>query len=167
MAGYLDQYGAGEERREKIVKRSMIAVGVLAVVFIFVAAPLWVYFYNHRQESRVKSFFELLAAKNYTEAYAMWCTAAQPCPGYPMASFMQDWGPSSGLPDNVAVLDGQSCGTGVIVDVDAGKAGDKRLWVERDSLTIGFAPFPECPRQNRISQFIRNIKYRIHGRKFQ
>ena len=165
MTGYLDQYGAGEERREKIVKRAMIAVGVLAAVSLVVVLPLWLYFQNHRQESQVKHFFELLAAQNYKDAYALWgCTDAQPCAGYPMPAFMQDWGPPAGLPNNVVVIAGQSCGSGVIVDADAGQAGDKKLWVERDSLSIGFPPFSECPRQNRISEFIRHIKYRIHGR---
>jgi hypothetical protein len=70
---------------------------------------------------------------------------------------------------DVDVLNGKSCGTGVVVDVDAGKAGEKRLWVDRDTLGIGFMPptFTECPHRNRISDFLRDLKYRLHGRTYR
>ena len=86
MAGYLDQYGAGEERRENIVKKALIAfaaAAVLAVVLFFV-------FHNFRQEQRIKQFFSLLAAHDYKGAYALWgCTDAKPCAGYAFSTFMQ------------------------------------------------------------------------------
>ena len=31
MAGYLDHYGAGEERREKIIKTAAVALAILVV----------------------------------------------------------------------------------------------------------------------------------------
>ena len=66
--------------------------------------------------------------------------------------------------------DGFSFRTGLTTMVDAGTAGDKKLWVERDSLVIGFTPpWPngECPQRNRIADFVRNLKYRLHGRTYQ
>ena len=68
MAGYLDQYGAGEERREKIIKTlviSLVALVVLGGIAFFV-------FHNYRQERQVKRFFELLQAHDYQGAYALW-----------------------------------------------------------------------------------------------
>jgi hypothetical protein len=115
-----------------------------------------------------------LATHDYKAAYALWgCTDANPCRDYPMTSFLQDWGPPAVSVSRFEVLNGDSCGSGVIVDVDAGPAGDKKLWVERDSLVIGFTPpWPnvapgECPQGNRIAVLVRNLKYRLHGRTYQ
>lgn len=164
MAGYLDQYGAGEEQRERTIKRIVAAVVALAVL----AGVLLFFFHDFRQERQAKRFFELLAARNYKDAYALWgCTEAQPCRDYTMSDFMQDWGPQSVPPGDFKVLDAESCGSGVIVDVDAGKAGDKKLWVERDNLALAFPPFPQCPQRNRITDFLRDIKYRLHGRTYK
>ena len=46
----------------------------------------------------------------------------------------------------------------------AGKAGDKKLWIERDTHILAFPPFERCPQGNRIHDFWRNIRYRLHGR---
>jgi hypothetical protein len=165
MAGYLDHYGADEQRREKTIKR--VAIAVLAIIVI---AAILVYSLNgYRQERQVKLFFDLLASRNYTAAYALWgCTEAKPCRDYPIAEFMKDWGPEAlPAPGSAEVLGGDSCGSGVIVDVDAGKAGDKRIWVESDTLTLGYPPFQECPQRNRIADFLRDLKYRLHGRAYQ
>ena len=154
MAGYLDHYGAGEERRENIVKRAWIALAVLIVV----GGPLLYIFHNIRQESQLKQMFALLAAHDYKGAYALWgCTDAKPCPGYSMKSFMQDWGPDKGDPtkyritgphrlltDLIPQLASKSCGSGVILDVTFGNDRDV-LWIERNNLVIGFSPFPRCP----------------------
>ncbi len=159
MSGYLENYGAGDERREKIVKTS--AISVLAV--LVAAALVYVFFHNYPEERQAKRFFELLRAQDYKAAYALWgCTDAKPCRDYPMTEFMKDWGqpPVS----TVEVLDAESCGSGVIVDVDAGKAGDKKLWVERSSHVLTYPPFERCPQGNRIHDFWRNIRYRLRGR---
>jgi hypothetical protein len=154
MAGYLDQYGAGEERRENIVKKTLIALAVL----ILVGAPLLYTFHNVRQERQLKQFFALLAAHDYKGAYALWgCTDATPCTGYTMAAFMQDWGPDKGDPKNYRItgphhflaglipeLHSRSCGSGVIFNVNFGNEQND-LWIERNNLAIGFSPFPGCP----------------------
>lgn len=144
MAGYLDQYGAGDERREKIVKRVVIALALLAVI----AGALIFFFYNYRQERQIKRFFALLAARDYKSAYALWgCTDAHPCRDYDMPKFMQDWGPQSGRGDmaSVHIAKSRSCGSGVILTVDFGSNQQEKLWVERGDLTIGFSPFAGCP----------------------
>lgn len=161
MAGYLDQYGAGEERREKITKRVVIAVLALLVV----GGLVYSIFHNYPEERQAKRFFDLLQARNYQSAYTLWgCMETKPCRDYPFTEFMKDWGPDVSPVNGADVLDGESCGSGVIVDVDAGKAGDKKLWVERSTRILGFPPYERCPQGNRIHDFWRNIRYRLHGR---
>ncbi len=141
MAGYLDHYGAGEERRENIVKKALIVFAVVLVA----AAALFYIFHNVRQEHRVSQFFSLLAAHDYKGAYALWgCTDSKPCQGYSYSTFMEDWGPSKGDPAQFKISKSRSCGSGVILNVDFGK-DQQILWVERKDLTISFSPFPGCP----------------------
>jgi hypothetical protein len=143
MAGYLDSYGAGEERREKVVKIGLLAVLLAAIL----AGVLFYVFHNFRQERQAKRFFQLLAAQQFKEAYALWgCTESHPCQEYPFTEFMKDWGPQSG---RGAVRDwritrSRSCGSGVILTVD-GDHQQEKLWVQRRDLTIGFSPWPGCP----------------------
>ena len=56
MAGYLDQYGAGEERRIKIIKTLVIS----AVTLLVVGGIAFFIFHNYRQEQQVKRFFALM-----------------------------------------------------------------------------------------------------------
>src|SRR5260370_17191197 len=95
MAGYLEQYGAGEERRGKIIK--ILAISLIAVVVI--GGALYFNFHNFREERQVKQFLSLLGARDYKGAYALFgCTDATPCRYYPFDKFMEDWGPNSGPP---------------------------------------------------------------------
>jgi hypothetical protein len=150
MAGYLDHYGAGEEKREKILKTAAAGVAIVLAA----AGILFFVFHNYRQERQARRFFELLAGHDYKAAYTLWgCTDAKPCTGYPFSSFMQDWGPASANAQNSAsgyrIAKSRSCGSGVILTVDVGSSHQERLWVQRDDLTIGFSPFPTsgCPVQ--------------------
>jgi len=143
MAGYLDHYGAGEEQREKIIKRLVLALVILVVgggIAFFV-------FHNYRQERQVSRFFELLQAKQYDAAYALWIRNDADRRGYPMTSFLQDWGPQSPHADvsHYKISRSRSCGSGVILTVDFGTSQQEKLWVQRDDLTLGFSPLPGCP----------------------
>ena len=144
MAGYLDHYGAGEERREKMIKRVVVTV----VLVVVAAGLLYFVFKNYRQERQVKSFFALLAGQDYLGAYILWgCTDSHPCRDYPFSEFMKDWGPQSEHADARAfhITKTRSCGSGVIVTVDSSKKQEDKLWVQRNDLTIGFSPLPGCP----------------------
>jgi hypothetical protein len=144
MAGYLDQYGKGDERREKTIK---IVISAL-IALVVVGGPLLFIFHNFRQEQQAKKFFDLLSAKNYKAAYALWgCTDAKPCRGYPMQSFLEDWGPQQADPANVRISKSRSCGSGVILTLDFNKNRQEKLWVQRDGLTLSFPPdcAPGCP----------------------
>src|SRR5260370_27379786 len=93
MAGYLDQYGAGEERRGKIIKTVVISVLLLLVV----GGSLLFVFHNYREERQVKEFFSQLGSHNYKAAYALFrCTEAKPCRYYPFDKFIENWAPNSG-----------------------------------------------------------------------
>jgi hypothetical protein len=163
MAGYLDQYGAGEERREKIVKWVVISV----LVVLAGGGLLYAAFHDYPEERQVGRFFQLLEQRNYQAAYTLWgCNKpdARACQDYSIADFMKDWGPDAAPVTSGDVLDGESCGSGVIVDVDAGKAGDKKLWVERSSHFLAFPPYDRCPQGNRLHDLWRDIRFRLHGR---
>jgi hypothetical protein len=147
MAGYLDHYGAGEERREKRIKRLVLT----ALAVVIAAGVLFLIFKNYRQERQVNRFFDLLARQDYESGYALWgCSAAHPCRDYPFTEFMKDWGPQSEHADPKAfhITKTRACGSGVIVTVDSNKGSNKqedKLWVQREDLTIGFSPLPGCP----------------------
>ncbi|HTP30769.1 MAG TPA: hypothetical protein VMJ75_01265 [Candidatus Acidoferrales bacterium] len=147
MAGYLEQYGAGEElhaRRIKIIKRTLISLLTLAVV----GGILLFVFHNYREEQRVRQFYSFLGAKDYKSAYALFgCTDTTPCRYYGFDQFMRDWGPNSGHDDvsNVRIARSRSCGSGVLLTVDYGRQQQEKLWVERKDMSIGFPPVQGCP----------------------
>jgi hypothetical protein len=143
MHGYLASYGAGEERRSKLIRRwSFIAVAVL------IAAGVFYFSLRDRAEkAQIANFLELLRKKDYRAGYAMWgCTDAHPCRDYSFERFMEDWGPQGPHKDySEAHLSGsRSCSAGVIATVDFGRGEPAQLWVARNDKTLGFAPWPVC-----------------------
>lgn len=143
MAGYLDQYGAGEERRGKIIRIVVISLVALMVI----GGGLTFSFYNFREERQVKQFVVHLAARDYKAAYSLFgCTDAKPCRYYPFDKFMEDWGPNSGHPGfgEARITRSRSCGSGVLLTMDYGNRQEK-LWVERRDMSIGFPPVQGCP----------------------
>jgi len=151
MAGYLDNYGAEEERRGRVFRRIWIAISC-ALALGLVSAVLSYVFYNWREERQVKHFLADLAAKDYKSAYAMFgCTDAKPCTAYAFDKFMEDFGPATGHdPSRGRVAHSQSCGSGVILTVDYGSNARDILWVERKDLNLSFPPFQECPPGGRV-----------------
>jgi hypothetical protein len=143
MAGYLDTYGAGIDRRIKLIKTAVIAL----VSAVALGAVLLYIFHNYSEEQRVKQFLAALSAKNYRAAYRMFgCTEEKPCTAYAFDKFMEDWGPAAGHdPSQARVTRSISCGTGVILTVDYGQQRQEKVWVERKDMTIGFPPFDVCP----------------------
>jgi len=147
MAGFLDEYGTHQDKRERITK--VLVISLLALLAADVLGGILFFFlHNYREEGRVRHFFDSLAAHDYKAAYATFgCTDAKPCPDYPFNKFMEDWGPNSGRSDtsNFRIARSRSCGSGVILTVDFGKNQEERLWVERKDKTVGFPPFDTCP----------------------
>lgn len=160
MAGYLDEYGAADERREKIHRWLFIAAGVAAVAFV-----VWWFLFawdkseivrephvarmvqklrNHRQEAEVRQFLSLVRDRQYEAAYRVW----GPDKEYPLQRFLEDWGPQSRQTfSSFDIVRSRSCGSGVIVTVDFPKGvEEKSLWVQKAEQTIGFSPFDSgCP----------------------
>src|SRR4051812_29279578 len=100
MAGYLDQYGAGEERRNRIIIRSVLGVLILAVV----STLGWYLLLNHHQESIVKDFVAALKRSDTQGAYRIWgCTSSRPCLDYTYEKFLIDWGPGPNGPDPAVI----------------------------------------------------------------
>lgn len=148
MPGYLDQYGAGEEQRNRLIIRAVVAI--FAVVIVVSLA--WYLFENHHQESVVKTFLNAVRRGDYQEAYRDWgCTTEKPCPGYDYKKFLEDWDNKGTSPPNPALLritDSESCNSGVLLTVDVNASRQERLWVDKDNNAISFAPYPVCPHKS-------------------
>jgi hypothetical protein len=143
MSGYLEEYGAGEEKRETLLRNSI----VIAAVVIVVTAFCWYFFTTFPEVRATKRFLNRVRAKDYGGAYAAWgCTSAQPCKDYPYTKFLEDWGPQSGANggSSLRITDSESCGTGVIVTVDAGAGQQSALFVEKGSPGLSFSPVAIC-----------------------
>src|SRR5215471_3746034 len=126
MSGYLDQYGAGDERREKRSRWLIIAGGIAFAVLV-----TWWFLYrwdkseivreahvarrvqklrNHRQEAEVRQFLDLLRSQQYEAAYRVW----GPSKDYPFDKFMEDWGPQNrGKLSSFDIVRSRTCGSGV------------------------------------------------------
>jgi hypothetical protein len=143
MAGYLDQYGAGDERRAAIIKRTVL---IVVALIVFTVLP-WYLFKNHAQEHRVRDFLDLLRKHDYAAAYKTWgCDTPKVCDGYPFDRFQEDWGEKSTAdPKALRIEDSESCGSGVMLSVRASRDRQDTLWVEKSTGIISFAPNPVCP----------------------
>lgn len=145
MPGYLESYGAGEERRERIIKRIALAV----LIGLVAGGGAYLLFRNYREVKQAELFFELLRQKDYQAAYRLWgCTdpSAPACRDYPFQAFLEDWGPKGRHPD-VATVEFKrvrGCRDGVIITVAFPKGDEELLWVQRGQRVIGFAPWPVC-----------------------
>jgi hypothetical protein len=146
MAGYLDQYGAGEERRNRIIIRSILGF----VILVIAVALGWYLTLNHHQESVVKSFIAALKRKDTEGAYRIWgCTSSHPCPDYSYNQFLKDWGPGPNGPDLsvIGLSDSEECNNAAMLTVQVNPTRVEQLWLDKDSDLISFAPFPICPQQ--------------------
>jgi len=147
MAGYLDQYGAGEERRNKIIIRSI----VITLTVLIVGSLGWYLLKNHHQEGVVKAFVNAVRRGDYQAAYHVWgCTPQTPSTGYDYDKFLDDWGSKGDAPDRklLGLTDSESCNNGVLLTVVVNRDRTEKLWVQKDKDSISFAPYPICPHKN-------------------
>jgi len=143
MAGYLEGYGAGDERRLKTTRWILLS----ALLLVILGLVLYFQFRNYREDQQIKAFVADLRRKDYKSAYALWgCTDQHPCPQYAFGKFMEDWGPASPHANIEAakVAKTKSCSTGIIQFIEFPGNEEVQLWVERKDKTIGFAPWPVC-----------------------
>lgn len=142
--GYLAGYGAGEGRRAGLIGKAVWGLfgGLL------VCCVLWFGFRNFAARSKLDSFIELLQAKDYPKAYALWgCTEATPCRDYSFERFMRDWGPESPAANaqSATVVNKATCGgilinTGVLRIYRFGADHVVNLWVDKSDGNVTFAP---------------------------
>jgi hypothetical protein len=148
MSTYLDEYGAADARREKIIKISVASLVLVAIL----AGLVWYFFRDYREQQRVKAFLNELQEGNYAAAYAMWgCSVEHPCENYSYETFMKDWGPdATGEGGTIQATSKHSCSTGVIQTVQVGM-NQYLLWVDRQDPNLAFAPWEVC-----VPEVVRN-----------
>ncbi len=156
MPGYLETYGAGEEKRERRllwIVGSTLGIGLLGTILYFS-------FRDWPLERRVKHFVEAVQRQDYKAAYTYWgCTAEAPCREYNYEKFLEDWGPK-GVYTRAAlggkVVDSERCGSGYIAALGGAGAEDVALWVEQSTRIVGYAPWRECPEKKlRIRKWLK------------
>jgi hypothetical protein len=150
MADFLEGYGAGDERRERIMRWALITIGVLALVWL-VDWCLTLYGTYNLRDIRAQyvswKFFRHLKNQEYDKAYRMWgCDEAHPCRDYTREKFMEDWGPKGRYADlsKMETKAVRHCGRGIIHSITLGPDNSVDLWVEHRDLVLSFAPWPVC-----------------------
>jgi len=147
MAGYLDQYGAGEDRRNRIIIRTI----VITLAAVILASLSWYIFKNHHQEGVIRAFVDAVRKRDLQSAYKVWgCTPEKPCTGYSYDKFVADWGPQGDAPDPAVfgLTDSESCNNGVLLTLAVNRSRTEKLWVQKNSDAISYAPYPICPHKN-------------------
>src|SRR5262245_32032495 len=116
MPGYMEGYGAGEERRNLVIKR-VLFIGIPAILLCVAA---FFYFRTWSQERTVSRFIATLEEKKFEEAYSMWCTPERPCRYYPIERFKDDWGPEGQYKDLSKLTFGavDYCGANVVFEAN-------------------------------------------------
>jgi len=156
MAGYLDAYGVADQRRERVVRLTVIwGLSILLVVTV-----LYFSLRTHTQERIMSQFLNELEHQQYQEAYKMW-GCPQNCKYYPPEKFLEDWGPASPYAKTSAfkIEHIDFCDEGVVFDLSYPKTSeDIGLWVNRSTNFITFNPAPRCPgRHLQIGAFLRSL----------
>src|SRR5450432_1423818 len=137
MSGYLDEYGAGEQKRVDLLRNLIL----LAVALVLVAGLAYYVSRTFHQVRVTKHFLSLLRDKKYPDAYEAWgCTQAHPCPVYAYDKFLEDWGPKSdaGTDPVLKIRESETCNSGVIVKVQVSGQRKDDLWMERSSDALSF-----------------------------
>jgi hypothetical protein len=141
MGAYLQNYGAGEERRNRTIK--FIVLGALAALILALIA--YFFFHNRSEEKAVEHFLAQVNAHDYKDAYVTWgCTEAHPCRNYDFGRFLEDWGPKTKATSSWKIASVEGCRSFVTVNVKADGAELQSLGVQRGARTVSYAPSPEC-----------------------
>ncbi len=144
MAGYLEDYGAGEGKHSRIVRLTLI--GLLLAIVLGTAGYFGLR--NHSKRQKLDQFIELLEQKDYKAAHALWgCTDATPCRDYDLRRFLRDWGPDSAAknPGTAHVVTRATCGgvfnvTGILRIYKFDPEYEVSLWVNSEDGNVGYAP---------------------------
>ncbi len=142
MATYWEQYAADEQRRARLARRVVLVV----LIVILASVTSWWLLRNYREKQRVNAFLELIRKGDYRTAYTYWgCSVERPCRDYSYEKFLEDWGPKGLYGDVSAIQRGRTHGcTDGVIQILHTRTGDVWLWIDRDSLTLSYAPWPVC-----------------------
>lgn len=167
MPGYLETYGAGEERRNRIIFRSIAGL----LIALLLSTLLYFNFRFYSAERRVESFLAAVQARDYPRAYSIWgCGEQHPCRDYAMNKFMEDWGANgaytpmaSGKLNYV-----EPCGDSLIFTIETpGQPDPLVLLTIKGDPTMGFAPWALCPEKGVGGISLRKVRLfvsrLIHG----
>lgn len=153
MAGYLDNYGVTDQKRERR-NRLLIISGLAALILGTVG---FFYFRTWSEERALSHFLAELQAKNYQNAYKLW--TQETAKYYGPEKFLQDWG-ADGVyknPGQLKIQDIDSCGEGVVFHMLYPGSEDFGLWVEKKDNSISFAGWARCPGKHlQIWEFVKS-----------
>ena len=140
-SSYLENYGAGEVKRERLVKRAILAL----VTILVLGGAAWFFLRNYKENSQVSTFVSFLQKKDYPAAYALWgCTVEKPCRDYDYQRFLEDW--STGVHADASAIQiekTRNCTGGVIRKLKY--PGDEVLiFVSRGDLMLSFPPWGDA-----------------------
>jgi hypothetical protein len=141
MPGFLEDYGTGEVRRERVVRWLVI----LALVFTVGGIAGYFFFRTFPAKRSASRFLEALQRQDYQGAYRVW-GCETPCESYSFEKFMEDWGPKGEYANltSASVERARYCHGGVIVTLKPQAGEEVALWYERASKSLGFSPWPVC-----------------------
>ena len=139
MAGYLENYGAGEAKREGLVKWGVIT----AVCVLVLSVVLFYSFRHYRERQALGTFLESLEKKDYKAAYATFgCTDSNPCRYFGYEKFLEDFGPKGVYqnPAGVKMTQKWSCVGGIIRVLEFAPGSEVDLIVDYDKRLVAYAP---------------------------
>ena len=139
MSGYLAGYGAGEERRAKIIKWALI--GALVAV---VGGTLGYFGLRHaRERAQLDRLVEAVQRGDHAAGHALFgCTPEHPCRDYQMKRYLQDFGPQGEfvkLPE-AKISEKWSCEGGIVRVYSFGPDKELELFVSSTDYLVSFAP---------------------------
>jgi hypothetical protein len=142
MAGYLEEYGVADERRNRIIRWIVIVVAVVGILGV----PLYLLHPLFSGWWQVRTFMGDLRRADYHAAYRVWGCSPQPCSGYSFEDFMADWGPKGRFAGaaNGSIQKVRPCGGGTIVVV-AWPKDSQTLWYQPSDHSLTFWPWGGCP----------------------
>ncbi len=157
MSGYLETYGAGVDRRLRIIKIAVLSIlGALILSVI-----LYFNFRYYSQQRRVESFLEAVRSQDLQRAYDIWgCNAQNPCRDYSFEKFKEDWGPKG---EYIRFASGavkyiEPCGDGLIFTIEKPDGEPLALWYGRNDPSLGFSPWSICPEKGVQGITLRKIR---------
>jgi hypothetical protein len=149
MAGYLEEYGVADERRVRVIRRIVIAVGAVAVGFgVYLLLPILSILVPPLSPGwwHVRTFLSDLRRHDYQAAYHDFgCPAA--CSAYAFDDFMSDWGPQGRLAGAASgsIKKVRPCDDGHIVVIGWQGGHDQILWYHPKDRSLIFWPWSGCP----------------------